>query len=129
MTICLCCQPLTISRPNDGRSVADRPSLTKATIGSEEVVALKPKQQRLIAFFGNGPVASIGPLAQSGLDEAFNHAIGAWGVGASEAMAKPQAVQALAERVGAIAAFVVGEQGANADAMLGIKSQGVAQVR
>jgi hypothetical protein len=108
------------------RSAADGWSISKATMRSVEVVIVEPGRELLIAFFGVGPVAGVGPFAESSLNEAFGLAVGARGIGTSEAVAKAELGAAVAELVGAITTAVVGEQGADADAVLGIKSHGVA---
>ena len=59
-------------------------------------------RELLVAFFGVGPVAGIGPFAESGLDEAFGFAVGARGIGTSEAVANAELSAAVAELVGAI---------------------------
>jgi hypothetical protein len=72
-------------------------------------------------------MASVGPLAQRGLDEAFGLAVGAWGVRPSEAVTNAELGAGVTELASAIATSVVGEQATNADAMLCIKGQGVLQ--
>jgi hypothetical protein len=88
---------------------------------------LKPGEQLQVAFLGVGPVANISPFAEGSLDEAFGFSVGARGVGPSEAVANAESSAGVTEPVGAIATSVVGKQGANGDAVLGIKSNGVAQ--
>src|SRR5208283_2602737 len=104
------------SRAADGRSVAE------TTMRASEVVVLEPGEQVKIAFLGVGPVTSISPFPQGGLDEAFGLAVGAWSIGAGEAVAEAELGASLAELVGAIATSVIGEQGTDGDAMLGVKS-------
>lgn len=70
-------------------------------------------------------MAHIGPFAERGLDKAFGFAVGAGRIGTSEAVANAELGAVVAEQVRAIATTVVGEQAANADAVLGIKSHGV----
>ncbi len=53
---------------------------------------------------------AIGPLAQSGLDEAFGFAVGLGRVRASAAVFKCHLKTNLAKAVGAITAAVIGEQ-------------------
>jgi hypothetical protein len=48
---------------------------------SVEVVVLQPRREMLIAFLGVEVMANVGPLAQSGLNEAFGLAVGARGEG------------------------------------------------
>ncbi len=90
-----------------------------------EVVMLEPGQQVLIAFFGIDPVADIGPFAKRGLDKALGLAVGAGRIGSRETVANAELRAALAKLPGAIATAVVGKQVADADAVLGIKSDGV----
>ena len=59
-------------------------------MGSVEVVVVQPGRELLVAFLGVDPVAGIGPFAESGLDQAFGLAVGARGVGASEAVANAE---------------------------------------
>ena len=77
----------------------------------------------LIAFFRVEVVADIGPLAQSGLDEAFGLTVGAGSVRAGEAMADAECFASGAKAMGAIARSVVGEQAANGNAVLGIEGE------
>jgi hypothetical protein len=69
-------------------------------------------------------VADISPFAQHRLDEAFGFAVGARGVRANEAVTNAECSAGVTELVRAVATSVVGEQGANGDAVLGIKSNG-----
>ena len=62
-------------------------------------------------------MSGIGPLAQSGLDEAFGFAVGLRRVRASAAVFEAHLQTSLAKLVGAIAAAVIGEQGADDDAV------------
>ena len=87
---------------------------------------LEPGQQVQVAFLGVGPVASVGPFAQRGLDEAFGFAIGTWGVGSGKAVTKAELGTGVAKLVCTIAAAVIGEQSADADAVLGIEVHGIA---
>jgi hypothetical protein len=48
----------------------------KTTMGPFEVVVVGPGGEGEVALLGVRPVSAIGPLAQSGLDEAFGFAIG-----------------------------------------------------
>ena len=81
----------------------------------------------MIAFLGVGIVAGVGPFAQSGLDEAFSFAVGAGSVRTGEVMPDGELKTGGAEVAAAIAGTVVGEQTANADAMLGVEGDGGAQ--
>ncbi len=62
---------------------------------------------------------SVGPLSESSLDKAFGFSVGSGCVGSSAVMFDPHARASLTERCGPIAGAVVGEQGANADAVCG----------
>ena len=53
----------------------------------------------------------VGPLAQSGLDEAFGFAVGLGGVGASAAVLQTHLLAGAAKMVGAIATAVIGPAG------------------
>ena len=105
--------------PADGRSVAET---TMGTRGCSS----RARGRALIALLGVGVMANVSPLAQGGLDEAFGLAVGARRVRAGEAVLDASWRQA-AEPVGAIAAAVVGEQGADGDAVLGVEGDGVLQ--
>ena len=50
------------------------------------VVVVIPGKKSEISLCGVAPVSGVGPLAQSGLDEAFGFAVGLGGVGASAAV-------------------------------------------
>src|SRR5437867_2441579 len=81
----------------------------------------------LIALLRVEVMANVGPLAQSGLDEAFSLAVGARSVRTGEAVLDAELEAGGAEEAGAIAGAVVSEQAANADAVLGIEGDGGAQ--
>ena len=72
---------------------------------------------------GVGVGVSIGPFAQGGLDEALGFAVGAWSVGASEALFEAEACDF--GRVGAavVAGAVVGVETLELDAELLEKGQ------
>src|SRR5580693_9065211 len=91
------------------------------------VVMLKPGREMLVAFVGVEVMANVGPLAQGGLDKAFGLAVGARSVRAGEAVLDAELEAGGAERMGAVAGAVVGEQAANGDAVLGIEGDGGAQ--
>jgi YD repeat-containing protein len=108
-----------------GTGTADRWSVAETTMGAGEVVMLQPRLQMLIAFLGVVPMANVGPFAEHGLDEAFGFAVGAGSIGTSEAVANAELGAVVAKLVRAIATTVVGQQAANTNAVLGIKSDGV----
>ena len=78
----------------------------------------------LIAFLRVEVMANVGPLAQSGLDEAFSLAVGAGNVGAGEAVLDAELKAGEAKVAGTIARTVVGEQAADGDAVLGVEGEG-----
>src|SRR2546429_9724830 len=81
----------------------------------------------LIAFLRVEVMANVGPLAQSGLDEAFRLAVGAGSVRTGEAVLHAELEAGGAEVSKAIAGAPVGEQAADGDAVLGIEGDGGAQ--
>ena len=86
-------------------------------MGPCEVVVVGPGSEGEVALIGVGPVSGVGPLAQGGLDEAFGFAVGLRRVRASAAVFEAHVKTSATKLVGAIAAAVIGEQGANGDAM------------
>jgi hypothetical protein len=70
-------------------------------------------------------VSGVGPFAQGGLDEAFGFAVGLRRVGASSAVFEAHLETGLAKVMGAIAAAVIGEQGANGDAVASEEVNGI----
>ena len=70
-------------------------------------------------------MARVSPLAQGGLDEALGFAVGARSVRPSEAVTDAEFGAGVAELARAITTSVIGEQATNANAMLGIKGQGI----
>jgi hypothetical protein len=69
-------------------------------------------------------VSGVGPLAQSGLDEAFGFAIGLRRVRTSAAVFESHLETNLAKAIGAITAAVIGEQSTHGDAMASKKVNG-----
>src|SRR5437899_3332555 len=106
-----------------GSRAADGWSVTEATMRAGEIVVVEPGGELLIALFGVGVVADIGPLTQSGLNETFGFAVGAGSVRAGEAMADVEFFAGGAKAMGTIARSVVGEQAANGNAVLGIEGE------
>src|SRR5919201_383043 len=94
-------------------------------MGSLKVVVVGPRGEGEVALFGVGPVNAIGPLAQSGLDEAFGLAVGLRRVRASAAVFESHLEANLAKAVGAVTTAVIGEQGAHGDAMASEKVNGL----
>lgn len=98
----------------------DRRSMVETTMRPMPVVVVKPGLELVIAMLGSGINASVSPFAQSGLDEALGFAIGAWGIGAGEAMAQTQGENGVTESVGTITVAIIGEQPADANAQTGV---------
>jgi hypothetical protein len=94
-------------------------------MGPDEVVVVGPGSECEIALIGVGPVSGVGPLAQGGLDEAFGFAIGLRRVRASAAVFEAHVKTNAVKLVGAIAAAVIGEQGAHGDAMASEEVNGI----
>src|ERR1035438_9807763 len=105
-------------RAADGRLVVE------TTMRADEVVVVVPGSESEVALVGVVPVSDVGPLAQSGLDEAFGFAVGLRRVRTSASMFESECVAGLAKVMGAIAAAVVGEQSADGDAMASKKVNG-----
>ena len=81
----------------------------------------------LIALLRVEVMANVGPLAQSGLDEAFRLAVGARSVRTGEAVLDAELEAGGAEVARAIAGAVVGEQAADGDTVLSVEGDGGAQ--
>src|SRR6516164_6871272 len=96
-------------------------------MGTMPVVIVQPGFKLGLAFGGVQIQASIGPFAQSGLDETFGLAIGARSVRASAQVANAELVAGSGKPVRVEAGSVVGEHAANADAEAGVISDGGAQ--
>lgn len=73
--------------------------------------------------------AGVGPLAESGLDEALGLAVCARRVGPGEAVLDVQSVEGFAEAPVAVAASVIGEQAADGDAEAGIMGRAMRKKR
>src|SRR5271170_177833 len=82
-----------------------------------KVVVVGPGSESEVALLRVGPVSGVGPLAQGGLDEALGFAVGLRGVGASAVVFEAHLAASATELMGAIAAAIIGEQGANGDAV------------
>ena len=83
------------------------------------VVVVSPRLEAGIALIRVGPVFCIGPFAQGGLDEALCLAVSSGRVGSCAAVVELHLLAGVAELAGAVAGTVVGEQGADADAVAG----------
>ena len=81
----------------------------EATMRADEVVVVGPGSEREVALLGVGPVSGVGPLAKSGLDEAFGFAIGLGRVRTSAAVFEAERDAGVAKVMRAIATAVVGE--------------------
>ena len=86
-------------------------------MGRDEVVVVGPGSQGEVALLRVGPVSGVGPLAEGSLDEALGFAVSLRRVRARAAVLEAHLQTNLAKLVGAIAAAVIGEQGADGDAM------------
>src|SRR5271165_1209185 len=92
-----------LSRRCTGRiGPADRRSVTETTMRADEVVVVQPGLEVLVGLLGIGPMANVGPFAQSGLDKAFGFAIGARGVGAGEVVTNAELEASLAKLARAV---------------------------
>src|SRR5512144_424092 len=91
------------------------------------VVVVVPGRQGEISFRGVAPVSGVGPLAESGLDEAFGFAVGLRGVRAGAVVPQAHLLAGVAKLLGAVATAVIGQQSAHPDAMAGEEIQRVAQ--
>jgi len=115
------------SRGRTGTGAADGRHVSEASMGSGEVVVVGPGQQVLITFDGIQPVLAVSPLAQCGLDEVLGLAVGLGRVRLGTTVTKVELEAGRAEAMGAIAAAVVGEQDADANAVRGKEGQRVVQ--
>jgi len=97
----------------------------KTTMRPGVVVVVGPGSESEVALVRVGPVSGVSPLAQSGLNEAFGFAVGLGRVRAGAAVFEAHPQTGAAEMVGAIAAAVIGEQSADADAVAGEKTNRV----
>jgi hypothetical protein len=80
------------------------------------VVLMEPAWQLESAGLRVAVRTAVGPFPESGLDEAFGLAVGAWSVGTSEALANAEVLAELAKMAGAIAGTVIGEHAGDGDA-------------
>src|SRR5271169_1930218 len=96
-------------------------------MGAGEVVVGGPGLQVLVAFVGVFPVFGVGPFAQGGLDKSLCLAIGSGCIGASPSVLDAELLAGVAEVVGAVAAAVIGKQGADLDAVALIEGERVVQ--
>src|ERR1700677_657896 len=88
-------------------------------MGSLEVVVVGPGFQVGVSLLRFSPVFGVGPLAQCGLDKSLRLAVGSWRIGSGAAVFELHLLAGHAELAGAVAGAVVGEQGANPDAVAG----------
>ena len=88
-------------------------------MGSFAIVVIVPWLEVSIPLLGVGPVSGVCPLAQSGLDKAFGLAIGSGRVWSGAAVFELHLLAGGAELSGSVAGAIVGEQGADADAVVG----------
>jgi hypothetical protein len=96
-------------------------------MGSLAIVVVVPGSKGLVSLLGVAPVSGVGPFAQGGLDKAFGLAIGLWRVRAGAAVFEADQLASAAKLMGAITAAIVGEQGANADAVASEEVKSIVQ--
>ena len=96
-------------------------------MGPLEVVVGGPGLQMLVSFIGVFPVFGVGPFAKQGLDETFGLAVGTRRIGAGTLVFDFKFAAGGSKLVGAIGASIVGEQGADLDAVALIEGEGVVQ--
>jgi hypothetical protein len=95
---------------------ADGRSVVKTSMLPVPIVLMEPAGQLLSSGVRVIVGPGVGPLAQSGLDEAFGFAVGARGVGTGETLGDAEAAAAAVKACGAIAGAVVGEHAGDDDA-------------
>src|SRR5215469_15358550 len=93
------------------------------------VVAVQPARQVREALFGASIGSCISPFTQCRLDKALRLAIGARGVGSSEAMAYGQIAASLGKELTAVTPTIVGEHFADLDAEGSVIGYGRSQER
>src|SRR5512146_416224 len=91
------------------------------------VVLVQPREQVIGTLVRVGVGASIGPFAESGLDEAFGFAVGARGVGASAFVADPVLEAELPEGSRFVTRAIVGKNALDADSQSLIEGNGSGQ--
>jgi hypothetical protein len=77
-------------------------------VGSASVVVGDPGVEAGGTLCGGGVGPGVGPVAQAGLDEALDLAVGARGVGPGADVAQARAGTGVAEGAAAVAAAIVG---------------------
>ena len=88
-------------------------------MGSLVVVVVGPGLQVLVSLLRFDPVFGVGPLAQGGLDIPLRLSIGSRRIRSCTAVFQLHLLAGHPELAGAVAAAVIGEQGANSDAVTG----------
>ena len=88
-------------------------------MGSFTVVIVIPWTQVLVSLVGVFPVFCVGPLVQGGLDKSLRLTVCLRGIGLGSAVFDLHLLTGLCEQPRAIAASVVGQQGADGDAVAG----------
>lgn len=96
-------------------------------MGSLVVVIVGPGLESQISLVGVTPVLRVSPLSESSLDKAFGFSVGSGSVGSGAVMFDLPTRASFAKLCGAVAGAVVGEQGANADAVGGEEIDGRVQ--
>src|SRR5580658_9656681 len=89
----------------------------KTTMRTLVVVIVGPGSEGEVALLRVRPMSGVSPLTQSGLNEAFSFAVGLGRVRTSATVSETHLITGAAKQVGTIAAAVVGEQGADGNAV------------
>jgi len=106
---------------------ADGRSVIQTSMRAMPVVLMEPARELESAGLRVVVRAAVGPFPESGLDEAFGFAVGAWSVRTSEALANTELLAELAKMAGAIAGTVIGEHAGDGDAESSIVVNGSLQ--
>ena len=88
-------------------------------MGSVEVVVMQPQVELLLSLLGVLVSASVGPLADGGLDKSLRFSIGARSIGSCEAMPDVLLAQCLPKRDAAVARAIIGEHALDGEAEAG----------
>ena len=99
---------------------ADGRSVIQTSMRTMPIVLMEPARQFESALLGVVVSATVGPFAQSGLDESFGFAVGARSVRSGKTLANAELLAEAAEVAGAVAGTVIGEQAGDGDAEAGI---------
>jgi hypothetical protein len=86
-------------------------------MGSLVVVVVGPGLEFQVSLVGVGPVLGVGPLSESGLDKPLGFSVGSGSVRSGAVMFDVHTRASFAKLCRPVAGAVVGEQGANGDAV------------